>query len=633
MGLVWTAQNLIDHNFHYIVTNSTILVMKSPGFLLVVFLLTAVTCNCRHSDLQTHEIYTKLKYFKHHTDNVSSQRGVMMCSADFMVPDLLKSIWQLRYLWRSSMGISVAHCNEISKENQDAIHLLDNTVTLIDVCSIPHLKEVAFRFKGFFCKVAALLVSPYPETMMVDLDVVFFKHPELLFQAPAYNATGALYFRSRNYPRASANLTWIPDLLTLLRSRNVSVDDPVVASQRSDKTGINFFWRFIHTDLVNKQSPHASPTLQFPAFNDIQDSSIIVFDKRSHPKTLIVLRELLPTFDIGYGDKEIFWIATTIADEPYSFEPFLTGQYGDCHGVVMHFDPLSAHDPAHATPFHINGEYLVEKDITFVGEFATALITQPILITPTLSQITDLNTWPMKTKRGDSGCTCPRYECVKAPASVQSHLLLQQWLTVSIRTHLSRSAGDSLFPGSLTASSGAGPHSAKHGWTPHSTQRHAGHRKDSTLSSHSSCVPTSTESVDLLHSIFRQKITANDCTFIGCPHLPMTINHSLPWVGTPGTYCEPVSFHDPHGEAVEPPLKTLAEEARRPDSKWHIPEFLQDNVLVQSTQSRTVYVFLNNSLHKIPNMKVLAKYGLNISDVHRLPPLRFHNIPQGKSLE
>jgi hypothetical protein len=47
---------------------------------------------------------------------------------------------------------------------------------------------------------------------------------------------------------------------------------------------------------------------------------------------------LIPDFRIGYGDKEIYWLAATIAREPFSFEPFLCGTYGDC-GLMMHYDP------------------------------------------------------------------------------------------------------------------------------------------------------------------------------------------------------------------------------------------------------------------------------------------------------
>ena len=37
-------------------------------------------------------------------------------------------------------------------------------------------------------------------------------------------------------------------------------------------------------------------------------------DKTRHPKLLHTLRALLPRFDVGYGDKELYWIAATIAE-------------------------------------------------------------------------------------------------------------------------------------------------------------------------------------------------------------------------------------------------------------------------------------------------------------------------------
>ena len=47
---------------------------------------------------------------------------------------------------------------------------------------------------------------------------------------------------------------------------------------------------------------------------------------------------MLAGFDIGYGDKEMYWIATTAAQEPFAFEPYLAGALGDC-GAIVHFDP------------------------------------------------------------------------------------------------------------------------------------------------------------------------------------------------------------------------------------------------------------------------------------------------------
>jgi hypothetical protein len=55
-------------------------------------------------------------------------------------------------------------------------------------------------------------------------------------------------------------------------------------------------------------------------------------------------------------DYVVQWLAATIAEEPFSFEPFLVGSYGDC-GVMLHFDPTMIHHPKDAKPFYINAEW------------------------------------------------------------------------------------------------------------------------------------------------------------------------------------------------------------------------------------------------------------------------------------
>ncbi len=45
------------------------------------------------------------------------------------------------------------------------------------------------------------------------------------------------------------------------------------------------------------------------------------------------MKDVLPTFTVGHGDKELYWIAATIAREAFAWEPFIAGTYGDC-GVV-----------------------------------------------------------------------------------------------------------------------------------------------------------------------------------------------------------------------------------------------------------------------------------------------------------
>ena len=99
-----------------------------------------------------------------------------------------------------------------------------------------------------------------------------------------------------------------------------------------------------------------------------------------------VLRDIIAVGYLGYGDKvrvpgrtgcprtaqsrpssfplpaqELFWLAATIAGEPYAFEPFMAAYYGDCTSVILHYDPNDAALPlAEARPLYINAEHMVE---------------------------------------------------------------------------------------------------------------------------------------------------------------------------------------------------------------------------------------------------------------------------------
>eukprot|EP01034_Spumella_vulgaris_P031852 gene31852-39344_t len=218
--------------------------------------------------------------------------------------------------------------------------------------------ETKHRLHSWFCKTAAVILSPFRETIVVDLDVVFFQQPDLLFEAPAYRKTGTLFFRDRlTFGRKKQNIN-DKILQDVIEEYIVQHSAPLgvythlsnltdIAHHKIHDDGISFFWR----NVANRDAP---------SLDNFQDSSVVVVDRARHPVLLEVLRSLLPTFNLGYGDKEIYWVASIISGEPYSFEPFVNGLYGDC-GLLLHYDPRAAHDPLNARPFYMNGEWILEK--------------------------------------------------------------------------------------------------------------------------------------------------------------------------------------------------------------------------------------------------------------------------------
>jgi hypothetical protein len=131
-------------------------------------------------------------------------RGLVLCAGNRMVKDSVAVVDQMRHIFNSSMPATVAHCGELSSDSEWMLH--SQGIDVLDVCALKPgsdtvlgmtLEKAHSRLRGFYCKVAALIISPYDETMVADNDVIWFKKPDLLFESPAYKKTGSLFFRDK----------------------------------------------------------------------------------------------------------------------------------------------------------------------------------------------------------------------------------------------------------------------------------------------------------------------------------------------------------------------------------------------------------------------------------------------------
>ena len=135
-------------------------------------------------------------------EDVTAKRGMVLCVGNeaHFINGALYTIQQLRQRWKSDLPVSIVHCNELYtdalvKFAQYAHVRIENICDPLS--TTPLTKQQRSRLKGWFCKPQALLSSMYDETMIVDTDVLWFKDPTALFQAPSYRQTGALFFRDR----------------------------------------------------------------------------------------------------------------------------------------------------------------------------------------------------------------------------------------------------------------------------------------------------------------------------------------------------------------------------------------------------------------------------------------------------
>ena len=243
-------------------------------------------------------------------------RGMMLCAGNRMIHDAVAVVDQTRFIWKSELPITVAHCGELTFES---IRLFrEMNVSVLDICAGKKDQMILGMDNGFahkrlrswFCKTAALILSPYEETMIADLDVIWFKKPDVLFDSPAYKSTGSLFFRDR-LTHASTKPDRSNKVFQNIMEEFIGIEGhfnmtPKLAEEQLDKNGFNFFWM----NLADRSKGR---------YDNFQDSSVILLDRSTHPKTLDVLTRLLPNFNLGYGDKEIYWFATTIAQVVFCF--------------------------------------------------------------------------------------------------------------------------------------------------------------------------------------------------------------------------------------------------------------------------------------------------------------------------
>jgi hypothetical protein len=533
----------------------------------------------------------------------NSDKGYVTCAGKKHLADLIRTIYALRITWNSNYPVAIMHCNELDESFMETIRAMDvfQNIQFVDVCQDATYETVGAegpaavkRFRGYFCKAAALVRSPYEHSMMLDLDLVWFKNPDKLFHSPFYTKTGALFFRDRwiSHTPSFNTTTLEPDgvIKTLLKNFelfNIQLNSSWV-QQQYYANGINPFWK-----AVAKYWPKGASSEMNPSF--YQDSSIVVLQKSRHQGMIAALKKLMLPFEAFNGDQDIYWVAATAAGEPFTFSPYGGAQYGDCYGFMLHYDPDDAlsETPEWPTPFYINSEYLVEEHerLTSVGQYYKPTMMRAPVIAANKTFPNLVINW----ERGHlhEKCSSKIYPFVDAHDYMHRQVLYHQWLVLSVRIK----------------------------------------RDDFNLSNAldgKQCLPIMTSSIGRLNELIQDKniFRPEDCIFMGCPKMPIQLTEKNPekWKPGIGRICDPIVFRRPHISSIEPPVHVLLDHFsdvyRRPIPGINTPVFEKHQAVHCSFLGWDEHFYLlknDNQFHEFPDDDTIKSMGFDKAKIRKLP--------------
>lgn len=235
-------------------------------------------------------------------------RGIVLTAGDDQAPYLLTTIYSFRQLG-CTLPIEVMYLGDqdLGEDYRMELEALPG-VTCRDIAQMTN--DEGWKLAGWAAKPFAILLSSFREVIFIDADSLFFKNPEILFDDPDYEETGALFFRDRLIMPESKK-RWLQQVLPK--------PIPKLAKQSRFWTG---------------ESGH------------MQESGVIVVDKWKHFVAMLLVtrfngpdrdgnkeKGITGVYDMMYGDKETFWIGFLLAgDENYAFhqgDAGIMGELGD----------------------------------------------------------------------------------------------------------------------------------------------------------------------------------------------------------------------------------------------------------------------------------------------------------------
>ena len=133
-----------------------------------------------------------------------------------------------------------------------------------------------------------------------------------------YLDTGLLFFRDRWFTAGQRHFEQLKQAVSLTYDDNTTAYD-LLLDRFNNYNVLNS--STINTAAPKKGSMHESSgnlffralynPVSIPPSHHYQDSSVVVINRSIHIKYLKVMSQLLPSFNAGFGDKELFWVSAS----------------------------------------------------------------------------------------------------------------------------------------------------------------------------------------------------------------------------------------------------------------------------------------------------------------------------------
>uniref|UniRef100_A0AAV1TSK8 Alpha-1,3-mannosyltransferase n=1 Tax=Peronospora matthiolae TaxID=2874970 RepID=A0AAV1TSK8_9STRA len=329
------------------------------------------------------------------------KRGIVLPLFDNIATLGVSLILELRAM-DVHVPIEIPHCGDLKdstihtvleQEEVGVLHFYDVCELASETVSVQDASVKVFceslsncyeSFRSFDIKILAVTFSRFEEVMLLDADTLFFESPMSLWDTDKYLSTGTLFFHDRlvedkmfmsNIPKGSnGDVRQIHDFMSRF---DVSPFKPLGHIERPKATSENKVPVTLH--FSPSEQLLTSHSWNYRAGHEM-DSSLVLWNKKRQPRATAILGAFVARNRVGrppsYGDKELFFVATELAETKYAFSDFGTGAAGwDFRdsgpgksvlcGSATHYYPAKAEDErlaANASVLYLNSDNILVYD-------------------------------------------------------------------------------------------------------------------------------------------------------------------------------------------------------------------------------------------------------------------------------